>query len=387
MSRRILHVDLDEFFAAVEKLDNPRLRGLPLLVGGSPEGRGVVSTASYEARKFGCRSAMPMRVAMRLCPQAVVLPVRPQRYKDMSERVFAILDRFTPLIEPLSIDEAFLDVTGSERLCGPAEQIARDIKDAIRQELALTISVGVAPNKFLAKLASEMHKPDGLTIIHACDLPGALDAIAIERMWGVGPTGADKLHALGLSTFGDLRLADAAALTAAVGSWGAELQKLAAGLDDRPVTPDSQAKSISAEQTFAQDVADLDELRRVLLDEVEHVARRLRRHGLSARTITLKLRYGDFTTLTRSATDREPTDVTEQLWKRAQKLFAHWAERCPGALRLLGFGASNFRRRGDGMQMSLFEDPDQTRQRQLDATVDAIAQRFGPAALRRGKVK
>lgn len=387
MARRILHVDLDEFFAAVEKLDNPQLRGKPILVGGSPEGRGVVSTASYEARKFGCRSAMPMRQAMRLCPQAIVLPVRGERYKDMSDRVFAILDRFTPLIEPLSIDEAFLDVTGSQRLHGPADQIARAIKQAVRDELGIIISVGVAPNKFLAKLGSEMHKPDGLTVIEEADLPGVLDELPIERMWGVGPSGASRLHELGFATFRDLRLAEGARLAEAVGSWAEQLKKLAAGQDDRPVTPDSEARSISAEQTFAQDVSDLDELRRVLLDEVEHVARRLRRHGLSARTITLKLRYGDFTTLTRSATEAEPSDLTEVLWSRAQKVFAQWARRAPGALRLLGFGASNFRRRGDGSQLPLFEDPLHARQRQLDHTVDAIADRFGPGAVRRGHTR
>jgi DNA polymerase-4 len=328
-----------------------------------------------------------MRQAMKLCPQAVVLPVRGARYKDMSDRVFAILDRFTPLIEPLSIDEAFLDVAGSERLHGPAVEIAKAIKHAVRGELGLTISIGVAPNKFLAKLGSEMHKPDGLTVIEESDLPAVLDALPIEKMWGVGPSSAWRLHELGFSTFRDLRTADLARLTEAAGSWAGELQKLAAGQDDRPVTPDSQAKSISAEQTFAQDVSDLDELRRVLLDEVEHVSRRLRRHGLSARTITLKLRYGDFTTLTRSATDAEATNLTEVLWSRAEKIFAQWAARSPGALRLLGFGTSNFRQRGDGAQLPLFEDPRQTRQRELDRTVDAIAQRFGPAAVRRGRTK
>lgn len=360
MDRRILHVDLDEFFAAVEKLDNPSLRGQPLLVGGDPDGRGVVSTASYEARKFGCRSAMPMRQAMRLCPQAIILPVRGGRYKDMSDRVFAILDRFTPLIEPLSIDEAFLDVTGSERLKGAPPKIAADIKAAVRKELGLTCSIGVAPNKFLAKLGSELHKPDGLTVINPQDLPTILDDLPIEKMWGVGISGADRLHSLGLNTFKDLRQADSAALKEAVGSWGEELKKLAAGIDDRPVVPDSQAKSISAEQTFAQDVADLDELRRVLLDEVEHVSRRLRRHGLKARTITLKLRYGDFTTLTRSATDSEPTDLTDVLWSRAVTIFDKWAARA-GPLRLLGFGTSNFSVRGDGSQLSLFEDPSRAR--------------------------
>ena len=385
MARRILHVDLDEFFAAVEKLDNPALRGRPLLVGGDPDGRGVVSTASYEARKFGCRSAMPMRLAMRLCPGAVVLPVRPERYRDMSERVFAILDRFTPCIEPVSIDEAFLDVTGSARLHGPAERIARSIKDAVRGELGLSISVGVAPNMFLAKLASEMNKPDGLTVIDEARLPDVLNDLPIERMWGVGPTAADRLHAQGIATFAQLRLADPVRLAEAVGSSAAHLQRLAAGQDDRPVTPDSAAKSISAEQTFAADVGDLQELRRVLLDEVEHVARRLRRGGLKARTITLKLRYGDFTTITRSATDEPAIDLTDALWSRAERLLAGWSGG-GGArpLRLLGFGTSNFIRAGDGTQLSLFEDPGHARLRRLDSAVDAIADRFGPSALRRG---
>jgi len=235
MARQIIHVDMDEFFAAVEKLDRPDLRGRPLLVGGDPRGRGVVSTASYEARPYGCRSGMPMVTAIRLCPHAVVLPVRFERYHQMSDRVFAILERFSPLIEPLSIDEAFLDATGCERLLGPAERIATEIKRQIRHETQLTASLGVAPNKFLAKLASDLKKPDGLVVITEENAQEVLDPLPVSKIWGVGPAGAKALEKLHIRTIGQLRRLPESLLLERFGEWGLHCHQLARGLDNRPV--------------------------------------------------------------------------------------------------------------------------------------------------------
>ena len=383
MERRILHVDMDEFFAAVEKLDDPSLVGKCLLVGGDPAGRGVVSTASYEARVYGCGSAMPMATALRLCPHAIVLPVRGRRYREVSERVFAVFDRFTPVVEPLSIDEAFLDVTGCERLLGSGEQIARSIKRAIREEIGLTASVGVAPNKFLAKLASDLDKPDGLTVITPESLRETLDSLPVGKLWGVGPAAEKKLHRLNILTFGQLRTARVEALTRAFGQAGEDLQRLAGGQDSRPVTPDSRARSISQECTFPVDVGDAERLGEVLCEQVDQVARRLRRAGLKARTVTLKLRTGDFTTRTRSATLEEPTDVTEEIRRQADALLGAWLAKGHAPLRLLGLAVSQLA--GAGSQLPLFGGPKREKQAQLDKTLDEIADRFGTDAVRRGR--
>ena len=386
MGRRILHADMDEFFAAVEKLDNPALRGKALLVGGDPARRGVVSTASYEARQFGCHSAMPMARAVRQCPGAIVLPVRGERYRQVSEEIFEIMGEFTPLLERLSIDEAFLDITGSERLLGPAGQVASDVKARIKSRTGLTVSVGVAPNKFLAKLASDLDKPDGLTIIEADRIHEVLDPLGIRKLWGVGPAAAKRLEKLNIRTIGQLRKASPEMIRVQLGPGGEHLQRLAAGLDDRPVTPDSRAKSIGQEQTFPVDIDDLVELTRILLDQTQQVARRLRRNQLKARTVTLKLRYGDFTTLTRSTTFDEPTDVTELLWREARGLLDNWAATQHRPLRLLGMTVSQLTGR-TGIQGSLFSDPGEDKQERLDRAVDEIANRFGDSAINRGGPK
>ncbi len=383
MGRQILHVDMDEFFAAVEKLDNPELVGKCVLVGGSAEGRGVVSTASYEARVFGCRSAMPMVTAMRLCPHAIVLPGRYERYREVSEQVFEIFGRYSPLVEPLSIDEAFIDATGSLRLLGPGEQIARSLKDAIRGEVGLTASVGVAPNKFLAKLASELEKPDGLAVITPENVRQVLDPLAIRKLWGIGPATEKRLERLNIHTFGELRRASPATVASAMGQGAEELQRLARGEDDRPVVPDHQAKSISQECTFPRDVGDYDQLGDVLVDQVDQVARRLRRAGLKSRTITLKLRTGDFVTRTRSATLSEATNLTEELLDAARKLLAAWRAENPAALRLLGMGAGQLG--ATGGQLPLFGQARREKLERLDRTLDDIASRFGSGAVRRGK--
>jgi DNA polymerase-4 len=375
---------MDEFFAAVERLDNPRLAGKPLLVGGSAKGRGVVSTASYEARKFGCHSAMPMARAMRLCPQAIVLPVRGHRYSDMSRRVFEIFRRVTPLVEPLSIDEAFLDVTGTERLHGPALQVARDIKRSIREELGLVASVGVAPNKFLAKLASDLEKPDGLTVIDPGRIHEILDPLGVRKLWGIGPAAETALRRLGIRTVGQLRAFSARELSRALGNSAEHFLNLANGIDDRAVTPDHEAKSIGQEQTFATDIADREHLLSVLFEQTQEVAHRLRQAGLLARTVTLKLRHGDFTTLSRSRTLERPTDLTDVLWATAKEIFGDWARYGFEPLRLAGVTASNLES-PVGQQLDLFSPPrDDTRQRQVDQAVDSIIEKFGKGSIRRG---
>ena len=374
---------MDEFFAAVEKLDNPALVGKCLLVGGDPRGRGVVCTASYEARKFGCHSALPMSRAIRLCPQAIVLPVRGERYQAVSRQVFEVFERFTPRVEPLSIDEAFLDLTGCERLFGPAEDAARQIKDCIRSEIGLTASVGIAPNKFLAKLASDLEKPDGHVVITDETIHEILDPLPIAKLWGMGPVSAKRFHDLGIDTIGELRQVDPELLTRHFGAMGEHFPRLANGLDQREVTRDSASKSIGTESTFAVDLDDLDELRRILLDQVQQVGQRLRRHDLAARTVTLKLRDGDFTTLTRSVTLDEATDVTEELWQTARSILEKWARQRFRPLRLLGATASNITGRA-GAQLSLFEDPKRVAQRAIDQAVDDSTERFGKGAIGRG---
>ncbi|MFN3649634.1 MAG: DNA polymerase IV [Armatimonadota bacterium] len=381
MSRTILHVDMDAFYASVEQRDHPELRGKPVLVAGAADRRGVVSAASYEARRFGCRSAMPTSTAVRLCPQAVVVPVRISHYRAVSRQVFTLFEEFSPLIEPLSIDEAFLDLSGTEGVLGPAEGAAARLKRRITEEVGLTASVGVAPNKFLAKLASDLRKPDGLVVVPPDGVQQLLDPLPVERLWGVGPATLRRLEAIGVRKIADLRRLGSERLSRELGSAGAHLHRLAHGLDDRPVSPDTEAKSISHEQTFGTDLADPDFLRGVLMHQVEDVGYRLRRHELFARTLTLKIRYADFTTLTRSTTLPEPVSHTPALWAGADELFRAWQAERPGPLRLLGFGASNLLR-SEARQLSLFSE-ENARAERLDAALDRIRERFGPEAVRR----
>jgi DNA polymerase-4 len=338
--RRIIHLDMDAFYASVEQRDDPRLRGKPVAVGGSPESRGVVAAASYEARAFGVRSAMPMARALRRCPDLVV--VRPDfaRYRAVSQQVMAILRSATPLVEPLSLDEAYLDVT--ENLWGEplATEVAKRLKARIREETGLTASAGVAPNKFLAKIASGWKKPDGLTVIAPERVERFLQELPVEALWGVGPVTAKKLRALGVERLVDVRAADDTELGHAVGSLAAWLKRLAHGDDPRPVEPDRPWKSRSAEVTYAEDLTDYDEMRR----EVERLARRaaaaLGKKGLLARTVTLKVRYADFTTVTRSHTAELPTRDPGAIAARALLLLERTdAARRP--VRLLGVGAQS----------------------------------------------
>ena len=336
-ARRIIHLDMDAFYASVEQRDDPALRGRPVAVGGSPQSRGVVAAASYEARACGVRSAMPMARALRQCPDLVV--VRPDfpRYREASARVMAILRAATPLVEPLSLDEAYLDVT--ENLWGEplARDVARELKRRIRAELSLTASAGVAPNKFLAKIASGWQKPDGLTVIAPQRVEAFLQKLPVEALWGVGPVTAGKLRALGIGRLVDVRSADPVALAAAVGSLGGWLRQLAQGEDPRPVTPDRPRKSVSAETTFAADLRDPADMAVALNQLAVRVAAMLERRQLRARTVTIKVRYADFTTVTRSHTAAGPSRDAAALAARALALLARTeAGLCP--VRLLGVG-------------------------------------------------
>ena len=384
MTRQIIHIDMDAFYASVEQLDNPTLVGKAVIVGGAAEARGVVSAASYEARKFGVHSAMPMGRATRLCPQAVVLPVRMQRYVELSRQIRNILDRYTTKVEPISIDEAFLDVTNCVRFLGPATTIGRNINNAIKEEVKLTASVGIAPNKFLAKLASDLHKPDGFVVITEENKQEILDPLSVSKIWGVGKATEKTLLSHGIKTIADLRTQPLASLKAIVGNCAADLLALAQGEDDRQVETETQAKSLSSEETFATDIVDYDALKNVLFGQVQEVAERLRHKELQANTIVLKLRYGDFRTLTRSKSLTEPTATTEILWQVAKEVFQKWYDKDGGALRLIGFGVSGLVSEQEG-QKTLFEDPLEKKHKSIDKTVDAIRQKFGRDALKRGQ--
>jgi DNA polymerase-4 len=337
-ARRIIHLDMDAFYASVEQRDDPALRGTPVAVGGRPESRGVVAAASYEARAFGVRSAMPMARALRLCPDLRV--VRPDfaRYRAVSRQVMAILRSCTPLVEPLSLDEAYLDVT--ENLWGEplATEVARRLKARIREETGLTASAGVAPNKFLAKIASGWQKPDGLTVIPPERVERFLERLPVEALWGVGPVTARKLRALGIERLVQVRSSDDATLRRAVGSLADWLKRLSRGDDPREVTPHRPWKSLSAENTYAEDLQDLNEMRAELERLARRVAASLERKRLRARTVTIKVRYADFTTVTRSHSARLPTHRAAEIAARAVALLERTAAgRRP--VRLLGVGA------------------------------------------------
>ena len=382
--REIIHVDMDAFFPSAEQLDNPDLAGKAVIVGGDPKKRGVVSAASYEARKFGVHSAMPMSQAIRLCPDAIVLPVRMERYAELSQQIHAIFQKFTPEIEPISLDDAFLDVTASLQLFGSAEEIGREIKHQIAEQLGLVASVGIAGNKFLAKLASDLDKPNVFVIITEENKQQILDPLPVSKIWGVGKVTEKALKSKGINTIGQLRESSTEVLRSIFGDQTPHMLRLAQGIDNREVELSREAKSISSEQTFAADITDKEVLLGVLLNQVEDVAQRLRTNGLEAKTITLKLRYDDFRTVTRSATFDCPTNITRTLWQQAEEVFLKWHKKSTGPLRLLGFGASGLQKIGTGQQM-LFAEPEQQKQERLDKAFDEIRGKFGHDALRRGK--
>jgi DNA polymerase-4 len=367
---------MDAFYASVEQRDRPELRARPVIVGADPKGRGVVSAASYEARRFGVNSAMPIGRAALLCPDAVFLPVDMDKYARVSGDIMAILSEYSPLLEPISVDEAFLDVTGTERLLGQALEIARTIKARLHRDVGLTASAGVAPNKFLAKLASDLRKPDGLVEVKAGEEGAFLRDLPIERLWGVGRVTAHDLRAMGIETIGQLARVPVGVLAKRFGKWGTLLHELAHGRNDRPVEPFAAPKSMGAEETFAEDTRDAEELRRTLLAQAERVARELREEGYAGRTVTLKLRFADFQTITRSLTGEATQDGLE-VFRRAFALLDRVARVKP--VRLIGVSVSGLIQGGPA-QLSLFSAAAARRDRVARAA-DRLARRFGDRAL------
>jgi DNA polymerase-4 len=371
-SRAIAHVDMDAFYASIEQRDRPELRGRPVIVGASPTGRGVVSAASYEARRFGVRSAMPIGRAARLCPDGHFLPVDMDKYQRVSVEVMAILADFSPLVEPVSVDEAFVDLTGIEPLFGTPLEAVRQIKRRILAETRLTASAGLAANKFVAKVASDLEKPDGLVVVAAGDEARFLGALPIERLWGVGKVMAKELSELGFTTIGQLQKAPRAVLAKRFGKHGEALYDLAFGRDDRAVEPFGLPKSIGAEETFGADCTDPQKLRTTLRAHAERVAAELRRGGYAAGRVTVKLRLAPFETHTRSIT-AEPTQDGLELYRRALALL----ERDPVTrpVRLIGLSAARLGPAGAG-QLDLL-DPAALRRERLARVVDKLTARFG----------
>lgn len=378
----ILHVDMDAFYASVEERERPELRGKPVIVGGSPTGRGVVSAANYAVRKYGVHSAMPTSRAIRLCPHAIIVRPRMNFYVEVSKQIHEIFYRYTPEIEPLSLDEAFLGVAGSEQLFGSAIEIGKRIKQEIRDELQLVASVGVAPNKFLAKLASDLEKPDGFTVITHESMQAVLDPLPVSRMWGVGKVTQRKLESLHISTFGDLRALAAEQAEHMFGKVGIHFWRLARGLDDRLVIPERDAKTVSHESTFPVDVTDQEVLLARLLELTEQVAARLRRKGIQGKTVNLKARYSDFHTITRSRSLDRPTHSTDVLWSVVSDLLRTSLPSRPVCLRLLGMGVSNLET-SRPQQLDLFDGSAAVTSSNLDHATDAVRKAFGSGAIRR----
>jgi DNA polymerase-4 len=370
--KTILHVDMDAFYAAVEQRDDPTLRGRPVIVGGRSR-RGVVLAASYEVRPFGVRSAMSMSEALRLAPHAIVVPPHRDRYEQASDEVFAIFQRYTPLVQPLSLDEAFLDVTGSTSLFGSGQDIAAAIKRDVRADLGLTASAGVAPCRFVAKIASDLRKPDGLVVVEPSEVVSFLAPLPIERMWGIGPKTAPRMRALGYTTLGDLARADEKELERNLGSWGAEVARLARGVDARDVIPDALARSISAEQTYENDLVGSDAVRETLLEHASRIARRLVRSDLGAHGVALKVKYSDFTLRTRRTTLPDPVQATDAIHGAAVGLLAQLPLE-GRRVRLTGVSATGLVE--VRQQRSLFPDARAEKGRAIEQVAARIADRF-----------
>ena len=386
--RIILHVDMDAFYASIEQRDDPSLQGRPVIVGADPKqglGRGVVAACSYEARKFGVRSALPISRAWKLCPHGAYVRLRMDRYVEVSHEVMEILRRFTNLVEPLSIDEAFLDVTGSTTLFGAPIQIARAVKKQILEATGLTASAGVAPNKFLAKIASDLKKPDGLVVVDPGEVDAFLAELPVSRLWGVGPKTEERLREMGMHTIGAVRARKREDLTEALGNnLGAHLQALARGEDDRPVVPNWEPKSISNETTFEEDTRDRELLVATIRRLGESVGRRLRRENYRARKVTLKIRLEPFETHTRQVSLKKPVDTDEEIIRLALSLFDQFSlER---RVRLIGVGTGDIVRPGDGpIQLGLFDEP--RKDSAINRTVDALREKFGDDVIQRGRVR
>ena len=383
MERTILHVDMDAFYAAVEQRDHPEFRGKPLIVGADPKngrGRGIVATCSYEARKLGVHSAQPISQAWKLCPQGIYVQPGMAKYERASHRIMSILLEYSDLVEQISIDEAFLDVTGSRRLFGSGPEIAARIKSRVRREQQLTCSVGVAPNKFVAKVASDLRKPDGLVVVQPGKEKEFLAPLPVSRLWGVGRKTDEYLAGLGFQTIGQIAALPTTRLAGRLGKVGEHLWELANGIDDRPVVPEEGYKSIGHEMTFEHDTSDMELLHDTLLELAEKVAHRLRLHQARARTIAVKFREADFTTKTRRTTLGESVDTSERIFPTAWKLMRPLV-RQRVLVRLIGVYASNLESEGEG-QLPLFAES-ASKDRQLAAALDDITRRYGDQAITR----
>jgi len=388
--KTILHVDMDAFFASVEQHDHPELRGKPVVVGAPPDQRGVVAAASYEARKYGIHSAMPSRTAYQKCPEAVFVRGNMGRYKEISRQIMRVFESYTPLVQPLSIDEAFLDVTGAHRLFGDGKTIAEKIRRDIREQTGLTASVGIAPNMFLAKIASDMNKPDGITLVpfEQEAIEQFLAPLPIGRMWGVGKVTQKKLLSLGITTIEKLQEVDFTILERAVGTRAAQVfSQLAHGIDERGIVLETKDKSISNETTFKEDVSDHDQIEATYKRLIDKVGGRVRKAGFFATTVHLKIRWGDFSTITRQTKLSIPSQDDITLREVGMALLREHL--CNRPVRLIGFGVSGLRESDEPQtaQLDLFNAPDTTlhnKRSRLSRAADAIRQRFGDQSLRRG---
>jgi DNA polymerase-4 len=384
-SPALAHLDMDAFYAAVEQRDFPELRGKPVVVGGpDPKARGVVSTCSYEARPFGIHSAMPLRRAHQLCPDAVFVAGRMEVYQRESRRIMAILREYSPRVQPLSLDEAFFDLTGTRRLFGSPEETLRRIKERVREETDLTCSAGLAPVKFVAKIASDLEKPDGLVIVPPGGVLEFLHPLPVGRLWGVGPKTLERLTELGVATIGDLAALGLEELERRFGLWGRRLHQLSLGCDGRGVTPHREEKSVGHETTFATDQESEEVIARALLELAEKVAARLRRHAVAGRTLTLKLRLAPFSTFTRSVSGDEYLDQGPLIYETARALIDR-VDRRGRKVRLIGVSVSGLVAR-EAAPPGLFDSERPEREQRLGKAVDALGERFGDGAVRRGRL-
>lgn len=383
-SNKILHVDMDAFYVSVEEWNNPALKGKPVVVGGRAETRGVVAAANYVSRQFGVHSAMPTARAKRLCPDLIIIAGNHRHYAEVSSQIRAIFHRYTPLVEPLSLDEAFLDVAASKKLFGTAVDIGQRIKHEIKSELGLTASVGVAPNKFLAKIASDLDKPDGFIEVDADNVHAFLDPLPVTRLWGVGKVGNRIFQAQGIRTIAELRQQSSQWLQEAFGSWGETLWQLAHGIDERKVIPDHEAKSISHEVTFPEDIKDMTVLKTCLMELTEQVTRRLRKNRLQGRTVQLKIRFADFKTITRSRTLPQMTNITQEVFRTGTDLLESNLDANSQAVRLIGISVTGFDDTRP-VQSNLFDSLSREKEINIDELADRVNIKYGSSALKRGR--
>jgi DNA polymerase-4 len=382
MTRRIMHIDLDAFFVAVEQALNPELKGKPVVVGGRPDRRGVVASASYEARAFGLHAGMPLATASRLCPQAIFIEGSFARYRDASRRFMAILADFSPFLEPMGLDEAYLDATGFESIYGSIHQMTVSIKQRIKKELELHASVGIAGSKVVAKIAAELSKPDGLLEVATGDERSFLAPLPVAKLPGVGKKSERTLNGLGISTIGELSVMPLSVLKSHLGAWGELLHRYASGIDDREVEPPAAAKSISRETTFGKDTRDRPRLEATLRYLGERVGADLRQRGKQARCITLKLRYADFTTITRRHTLSQAADSDQTIFDTGLKLLKEALSGEKRLVRLIGIGVSNLAESGRQLDML---DSSARRQERLDRAIDRIRNKYGFSAIQTGR--